>query len=70
MGDRYIRNIFATKGGERVKDKKLYRCPTCKHTLHSIGKYGRKWRCINPNCTKIFVENPNPADGKGPTDCR
>ena len=41
-----------------VKGKKLYRCPACKHTLHSIGKYGRKWRCINPNCQKIFVENP------------
>ena len=43
-----------------MKDKKLYRCPACKRTIHSVGRYGRKWRCVNPDCSNIFVENPVP----------
>lgn len=38
-----------------MKDKRLYRCPDCKRTLHSVGN---KWRCTNPDCSRIFVRDP------------
>jgi len=43
-----------------MKDKRLYQCPECKHTVHSVGN---KWRCRNPNCRLIFVRDPEVVKG-------